>query len=144
MFCFFPTSFAIFMIINMVNQPNHKPQDFGVTVHHSLQSRKTSCPMWKLDLSVAENKSTGMLGLLNVAVSKMDVCCCIINLAVETELITSMAAMKVPFKAAVHFSQLYMGMTWNRFTWLKPREQAESWVGAWELRCFINSFCAIC
>lgn len=57
-----------------------------------------------------------MLGLLSVAVSKMDVCCCMISLAVGTELVTSMEAMKVPFKAAVHLSQLHVGMTWNRFT----------------------------
>lgn len=58
-----------------------------------------------------------MLGLLNVAVSKVDICCCMSSLAVGTELITSMAAVKVLFKAAVHLSsQLHIGMTWNRFT----------------------------
>lgn len=57
-----------------------------------------------------------MLGLLNVAVSEMDACRCMNNLAVGTALITSMAAMEVPSKAAVHFNQLRMGMTWNRCT----------------------------
>lgn len=43
-----------------------------------------------------------------------------ISLAVGTELITLMAAMKASFKGAVHLNRLYMGMT------LRPREEVDS------------------
>lgn len=45
-----------------------------------------------------------MLEVLNVAVSEVDVRCYMTSLALGTELITVVKAMKVMFKVAVHLS----------------------------------------